>query len=316
MPALAAERSPEVSAYDLSLLEDAPTPNELFFVREHNAAPRIGAAAWRLSVGTAYEMGREELLAFPRTKSAVTLECAENPAGGGLVSHAVWEGVPLAQLLDRARPAASTRFVRLEGFDGYERILPIEKARDGSVLVASRMNGELLPANHGGPARALVAGRYGMDSVKWLRKVELLDAAPASTGEYVRRTRSLLTGVTAGDPVGGMLVKSVFARPVDGAVLSGRTFTVRGAAWGEHAIVKVELSADDGKAWSAAKLGKQEPYCWTQWEWLWKIPAAGKHALIARATDAKGNVQPMERDSARVDPYEQNACQRVQVTAR
>lgn len=320
IPTWAADREPEISSFDLSLIEDSPVPNELFFVREHFPEPRIGAAAWRLAVEGAvdnpFEIAREEWIGLPRTRLAATLECAENPPGGGLISHAVWEGVPAASLLDRARCKAQAKFVRFEGYDGFSRTLPAGSVRDNSVLIASRMNGELLPAHHGGPARLLAAGRYGMDSVKWLRKVELLESAPPSSDEYLRRSRSLLTGVVVGEPVGPVLVKSAFSRPADGAVLRSRRFLVRGVAWAHHPVVKVEVSSDAGVTWSPARLAKADRFCWAHWEWDWKIPAPGKHSLLVRATDSQGNSQPLERESRRADPYEQNSCHRVEVTAR
>ncbi len=320
VPAWAADRAPETSSFDLSLVEDSVVPNELFFVREHFPEPRIGAAAWRLAlagmIDSPFEISREELIGLPRTRLAATLECAENPPGGGLVSHAGWEGVTAASLLDRARPAQAVRFVRFEGYDGYSRTLPVELARESSVLIASRMNGELLPAHHGGPARLLAAGRYGMDSVKWLRKIELLESASAQGDEYVRRSRSLLTGITAGEPVGPVLIKSAFTRPAGGAVFHGRRFLVRGVAWGEHPVAKVEVSTDGGTTWSLARVAKAERFCWAHWEWDWKIPARGQHVLMVRATDSRANTQPLERESKRIDPYEQNSCHRVEVTAR
>jgi hypothetical protein len=32
------------------------------------------------------------------------------------------------------------------------------------------------------------------------------------------------------------------------------------------------------------------------WEFTWPAPSAGKHTLMARATDSKGNTQAMERN--------------------
>ena len=48
---------------------------------------------------------------------------------------------------------------------------------DPATLLAYEMNGEPLPAEHGFPLRAVVPGWYGMDSVKWLTRIEIL--APA-----------------------------------------------------------------------------------------------------------------------------------------
>src|SRR5947207_4595984 len=96
-------QKPEVSGFDLSLLEDGTTPVDLFFVREHFPAPALLSAGWKLSVSGAvaapFEISFDDLAAQARKTLPVTLECAENPSAGGLVSHAEWSGVSLADLL-------------------------------------------------------------------------------------------------------------------------------------------------------------------------------------------------------------------------
>jgi DMSO/TMAO reductase YedYZ molybdopterin-dependent catalytic subunit len=315
---LAAAREPETSAFDLSLLDEGVTPNELFFVREHFPAPSVSIEGWKLSVKGAVsspsEISYEELLQSPKRTLPVTIECAENPVGGGLVSHASWEGTGLADLLRKAQPDSSARFARLAGADGFSRAIPLEKAFHTDTLLAYRMNGQSLPPSHGGPLRAIVPGWYGTDSLKWLQSVELLADVP-TTKEYRRHTRSLLTGAMAGDPVTGVLVKSVFSRPRDGAVLAGRRFVLRGAAWaGENLVRSIEISVDSGKSWIAVEFSPSQRYCWAHWKHEWKIPGAGEYELLVRATDDKGVEQPLSPPSNRLDPYEQNSCQRVIVT--
>ena len=141
-----------------------------------------------------------------------------------------------------------------------------QNVRRAIVASDAEMNGERLPAKHGFPVRAIVPGWYGMDSVKWLRGLDVLEGADAARG-YVRMERSLLTGVREGDPVRAGNVKSAFSRPQDGAILSGRRFTVRGVAWaGENRVRQVEVSVDGGKRWRAARLASQpRPYGWVQW---------------------------------------------------
>ncbi len=299
-----------VALFDLSLLEDEATHNELFFVHDRSGSPNISTHDWKLNAPGA-PLTYEQLSELPTRALDATLECAGNPPGGGLVSHAVWEGVPLKDILNRAAPRA---FVRLAARDGFTRVLPFEKAMHPDTLLALRMNGESLPPAHGGPVRLLVPGWYGMDSVKWLDSIELTDT-PDESKEYRRRTQSLL-GAATGDPVRGVLIKSVFSRPIDGAVLATRRFTLRGAAWaGEGRVAKVEVSTDDGSTWVPARLGEAKPWSWVFWQCDWRIPRAGEHRLAVRATGDRGDAQPAARDPRRADAYEQNAWQRIAVTA-
>src|SRR5437867_12068218 len=94
-------------------------------------------------------------------------------------------------MLARAQPGAEARVVRLTGADGFSRSIPIEKAMHPDTLIARNMNGEKLPVNHGFPLRAVIPGWYGMDSVKWLRSVEVLSGEAPPQG-YARQVRSLL----------------------------------------------------------------------------------------------------------------------------
>jgi DMSO/TMAO reductase YedYZ molybdopterin-dependent catalytic subunit len=315
--ALRAQKA-EVSSFDLSLLDEGTTPADLFFIREHFPAPRVSAAGWVLSVNGAVsnplQISFDDLVGLPPKELQVTMECAENPVGGGLVSHAQWAGISLASLLEKARPAAEGRFVRFSGADGYSRTIPLTKAMHPDTLLAHRMNDEKLPANHGFPLRAMVPGWYGMDSVKWLRSVEVLaDTAPEAG--YVRQVRSLLAGTRPAGPVTSMNVKSVFSRPLDGAILVGRRFIVRGAAWaGETRVRQVDFSSDAGKTWQAAKLlSTPQPYSWVHWSYDWTIRRAGSHQLAVRATDDKGREQPADRPPERIDEYEWNAWQTLKV---
>ena len=149
-------QQPEISAFDLSLLDEGPTPAESFFVREHFPLPKLSAHGWTLQLAGAvtapFDISYDDLLRAPRKTLPVTLECAENPVGGGLVSTAEWTGVTLDSLLEQAQPTAEARAVRFVAADGYQRSIPLEKARHADTLIAHGMNGERLPEKHGFPS--------------------------------------------------------------------------------------------------------------------------------------------------------------------
>jgi hypothetical protein len=106
-------------------------------------------------------------------------------------------------------------------------------------------------------------------------------------------------------PVAELQVKSQIARPTrDEVVAASSQYRIFGAAWtGEGQVAKVEVSTDGGKQWSSARLlGKPVQYAWRFWEHTWSTPAkSGRHVVMARASDDRGNVQPMERDPDRRD---------------
>src|SRR5438876_895068 len=178
------------------------TPNRLFFVRNHFEVPAANLQTWRLRIEGCVEQPAEwtwdDLNTLPERSVFATVECAGNGRsflqphvhgvqwGAGAIGHAEWTGIPLRLVLQKARLKPEALEVLFEGADrgseadhpepmAFARSLPLAKALDPDTLLATRMNGELLEAEHGFPVRLLVPGWYGVASVKWLRRIELLD---------------------------------------------------------------------------------------------------------------------------------------------
>lgn len=311
-------QTPRVSVEDFAHYPERITPSEDFFVRSHFEAPEIDAAWWELRVEGLVERPRvfrpEDLR--PSRTLAVLLECAGNGVGAGGVSCARWGGLPLAELLEACGPKKGARFVRLTGADrgrepdadrdlSFARLLPLEVALRPATLIATTMNARPLDRDHGFPARAIVAGYYGADSVKWLQKVEVL-AEPDEDFYMTRRFRRVRGG-TPREPVGPVRVKSLIVRPRAGQLIRESTIEAGGFAWaGAEAIARVEARLD-ARAWEAATpMARSEPFSWTPWRHLFEHAGPGAHRIVARAFSASGPGQPEARDPAREDEYEQD----------
>ena len=221
-------------------------------------------------------------------------------------------------MLNRAGLRANAVDVVLEGADRGEviaeprspgvihfaRSLPIAKARQADVVLAHCMGNANLPPNHGFPVRAIVPGWFGMASVKWLTRIVVTDRPyngffqALDYSIYERRD-----GLVTVTPLAQMQVKSLIVRPTaQERMATNAAYRVHGVAWtGESEITRVEVSADAGRTWTAARLrDNARAYCWRPWEFPWRSPAqAGRVTLMARATDARGNTQPMTRDTDR-----------------
>jgi len=86
-----------------------------------------------------------------------------------------WTGMPLATLLDEAKPFDGARFVSFESYSqrGHHTSLPLDLAREDSWLVHA-FEGEPLEIGHGGPVRVVTPSRYFYKSIKWVKRVVIL----------------------------------------------------------------------------------------------------------------------------------------------
>jgi DMSO/TMAO reductase YedYZ molybdopterin-dependent catalytic subunit len=308
----------------------------------HYDIPVVDPASWRLTVGGHVErelsLSLDDLRARGATTLAVTLECAGN--GRALlaprplsqpwlleaVGTAEWTGVRLRDLLDEAGAGGVEVLFRgldrgVEGGEEqvYERSLPLEEASRDEVLLAYAMNGAPLPPQHGFPLRLVVPGWYGMTSVKWLDRIELLDE-PFAGYQQATGYRMRTEPDEPGEPVSRMLPRSLMIPPgiPDFATrerrLDAGPCTLRGRAWsGAGTIERVEVSTDGGERWSDAQLGPQPSrWAWRAWRFDWEPPGAGEYVLCCRATDATGAVQPVEA-AWNLGGYANNGVHRVPV---
>lgn len=329
--------APYSRGYNFSTLSRWITPTDEFFVRSHFGVPKVAEVAdsttpWTIAVAGSVRreltITLETLSKLSQREEVVTLECAGNPVGWGGVSNARWTGVPLKALLEAAGVKEDAKEIVLMGADGgpereaggilvesYARSIPLAKALDPNTLIVHRMNGESLSPVHGGPVRAIVPGWYGMESVKWLKRILV------STGDYAGFYQAeryyearRIGGRIERRSLGPVRVKSQIARPIRGQVLRLRDGLVSfvGAAWvGSGEIAAIDVSTDGGRNWTSAKLGlDQAPFAWRLWSHEWTPDGPGVYELSARARDSFGNEQPRERDPAILTPYANNGIDR------
>ncbi|MCL4768700.1 MAG: sulfite oxidase [Hyphomicrobiaceae bacterium] len=334
------------SGLPLEALRHDLTPVGLHYLLVHFDIPYVASAdAWTVRVGgrvsTPLEVSLAEIARLPQRTLRVTIECAGNgrarlnprsqsqPWEDGAVGTAEWTGAPLRHLLERAGMAADTIEIAFlgadRGFDvgiehDYGRSLAPDLAMSDDVLLVHAMNGRPLLPQHGFPLRLIVPGWYGMASVKWLSRIEVLDRpfdGFQQVGTYIyRRQRD-----DAGVPVTHMRVKSLMVPPgipdwyTRRRLLEHGPVELRGRAWsgGGVPVANVEVGVDG--EWQEATLDPDAGnYAWRGWRFTWDA-TPGEHELVCRATDAAGQVQPLEApwDSG---GFGNNAVHRVAVTVR
>ena len=75
-----------------------------------------------------FELTYDELLGLDSIEETITLQCVSNEVGGRLVGNAVWQGVPLAALLERAGVRRGATQIVGRSVDGWTAGFPTELA--------------------------------------------------------------------------------------------------------------------------------------------------------------------------------------------
>ena len=266
------------------------TPNDEFYIVSKNFIdPEVSEVDWELRVEgmveEPYTLTYDELTSLPWVEEFITMECVSNSVGGDLISNALWRGVPLKDLLERAKLRPGVVDIASFARDGYSESLPVEMALESQVLVAYMMNGEPLPPKHGFPARLIIPGLYGEKCSKWLKRLEAVDFD--LLGYWQRKGWS-----------DDAYVKSTSQIRVPGMgerLTRGNIFVGGFAFAGDRGISKVELSPDGGDTWLPATIkAPLSPYTWVLWTTDWVPSATGLFQLVVRATDGDGEPQVTE----------------------
>jgi DMSO/TMAO reductase YedYZ molybdopterin-dependent catalytic subunit len=244
------------------------TPNDRFYVRWHlaNIPTAIDPADFRLKVRgrvrQPISLTLHDLLHdFQPFEIAAVNQCSGNSRGlfsprvpggqwdNGAMGNALWRGVRLKDVLDRAGVGSGAVQVRFKGLEtgvmpqtpDFMKSLAVDHARDGEVMIAYEMNGEPLPLLNGFPLRLVVPGWYATYWMKMLEDIEVLDQPdgnywtskayliPATPGANVTPEQKGVKMV----PINRMVPRSFFTSLADGAAVArGQTLNVRGIAFG------------------------------------------------------------------------------------
>jgi DMSO/TMAO reductase YedYZ molybdopterin-dependent catalytic subunit len=230
---------------------------------------------------------------MPAVEVVKTLECISNfvgkpelaPFGAELIGTAVWKGVRVRDVLRQAGgPKASASWVAVVSADEFTSALPLAAVLDPGTLLVYEMNGEVLPREHGYPARLLIPNRYGMKNAKWVIALRVL--AREFTDWYGQRRWS---------KEGIVRTMTRIDSPAPDAVEAPGEHVLSGVAYaGVRGVASVEVSADGGRTWRIAEL--LEPVSpgedrWVRWQAPFMLASGAAVTLQARATDGTGEQQ-------------------------
>ena len=322
-----ADRGPNYEA-PLEYFRTPITPNDEFFVRYHlSYIPEVDAKSYKIDVGGEGANGHTEitldaLKKMPAYEVVAVNQCSGNRRGlsqphvagvewgYGAMGCARWKGARLKDVLAMVGLKPEAIEIAFNGADGpvvdktpdFIKSLPVWKAIDESTLIAYEMNGAPLPHFNGFPARLIVPGWTGTYWMKHLTSVTALTkplggfwmnpAYRIPVGKFPVVARFASQENATSTPITEMVINSLITSHRDGAKVKAGSVTVSGLAWDAgYGIRALEVSTDDGKTWSEAKLG-QDLGRFAFRPWSFDLNAQrGKVTVMANAVNTIGQTQ-------------------------
>lgn len=296
----------------------------ILFGRNHFSYPHFTSSFYFLPIDglvhTPRTFSLQEIYSLPSKTIKVVLECSGDKRelfepkvfgeqwGKGAISQGIWKGVSLRTLLQYTGLIDTAKEIVFDGYDNgqrpdstqtfnFSRSLPIEKSLEPDTIIAYEYNNQPIPFKHGFPLRLIVPRWYAMASVKWIKKITVIDKkfkGPYQAVDYVYYPSK--ENDCGKFPVTTINVNSTIQYPLNMQLLHTGIYEINGIAWtGKGIITKVEISLDEGQTWDTCQLtSTSEKYTWIPWSYKWEAQKEGEYTIKSKATDSLGDVQPIE----------------------
>jgi DMSO/TMAO reductase YedYZ molybdopterin-dependent catalytic subunit len=168
-----AEKKVRAAGYDPARLPPGQYLTQKWPVLHAGDVPHTDLETWTFRVFGEVEeevtLDWEQFNALPRTSNVQDIHCVTRWSR----FDAEFEGVHWRELAALARPRPAARFVIAQAEQGFTSNVPLSFLEHDQALLATHADAEPLPAEHGGPLRLVVPGKYFWKSAKWLRAIEL-----------------------------------------------------------------------------------------------------------------------------------------------
>ena len=287
------------------------TPAADLFVLAHLGIPAVEVGDWSLRidglVDRPLELSFDDLARRSKRVVETVHQCAGSPLEPTVptrrIANVRWAGIDLAELLEEVGVRADATHIWAYGLDHgefagahqdhYVKDIPLSRVAEGDVLVAYELDEEPLSPKHGFPARLVVPGFFGTNSVKWLSRLELSDTRATSLFT-TRFYNDEVAGSDAKKPVWELAPESLIVSPAPDSNLQTGDHEVWGWAWSSCEVQSVDVSTDGGISWHQARLEPRSHRSWQRFSYGWSARQAGTHQLLCRATDAQEVTQPLD----------------------
>ena len=272
------------------------TPTRDLFLRTAAPAALASSSAWPLPL--------EAVFRAARPMGAHLIECSGNsdPDHFGLLSVAEWDGVPLTEAMaSTPRPPGATA-VLVGGIDHAHRsrssypgaswVFPLDAIERTKAFLATRVNGEALPRDHGAPVRLVVPGWYGCSWIKWVHDIRYAMADEPVTGQMIEfslRTHQRAVPALARDYEPPKIDLAAMPIRVEKRRVGGQIeYRVVGIVWGgDRPVDRLMIRFRAGDAPHAFTLcpAPRTHRTWSLWDYRWRPTAPGLYTIGLTAAD-------------------------------
>lgn len=131
---------------------------------------------WRLQIDglvtRPIQLSLADLKQMP-SRTQITAHSCER----GWTAIAQWTGVQLQRVLELVHPLSAARYAVVHCVDGWYDSFTLDKfeALHPQTILAYGMNGQDLPVKHGAPVRLRVERQLGYKSLKFIKRIELVE---------------------------------------------------------------------------------------------------------------------------------------------
>ncbi len=313
------------------------TPADKFFIRTEYPDLLRPPADWKIRihghVKQSQQLSLKSLDKFVEPRGPVLLECSGNANSlkFGLLSVGDFAGIPLERVIKIAEPTSKAKAILIRGFDDdsylpdngppYKDhswptcswIFPIAQLVDYGAFLATRMNGQPLPKDHGAPVRLIIPGWYGCTEVKWVNEIKFVDDQEKATWQMLEFSDRTNQDTSRGEqpgfyrhPFGPVLAKDYKAATIDQTALPVRVeqwkvggkllYRIVGITWGgpvrsEKMKIRFMAGRKNASKWEplqfckAATLNSQ----YGIWVHTFAPPKRGYYHFQVRMEDPKVN---------------------------
>jgi DMSO/TMAO reductase YedYZ molybdopterin-dependent catalytic subunit len=288
--------------------ENVVTPTEKFYIRTRASEFLENEKPWKIRVGGLAEkpvdLALEDLRTMVKPAGIHLMECAGNARSTrfGLLSVADWTGAPVSEVLALVRPKPQATRVMVSGFDRYSAksstsipgadwVFTLDQLESSKAFLATEMNGQALPKDHGAPVRLVVPGWYGCTCIKWVKDILLVDEEVEATSqmqEFAKRTHQVGVPKLAKDYHPATIDQAAMPIRVEKWLVDGKVkYRVVGILWGGSRRVNVlEIRFNPDEEYvpvDSFQQSSNDP--WSFWTHAWSPKSPGTYMIRLRVKD-------------------------------